>query len=154
MHTLGESSLYEQRLAITHGMSETTHYSISASLGASGFGLSASLSATFGQSFLIEESSTLTESIRIEGILGKILAICVWQLVDLFYLVKKDASGNYNFVEEYEVVIEKPGKYTHVFYADPLFFGNSEKQADGNKINTNLTHPTDNVQIDVTPFDV
>lgn len=145
-----ESMRYEQRLAITHGMSTNTHYSISATLGASGFGLSASLSATFGQSFLIEESSTLTDSLVVEGVTGKVLVVAIWQLVDLFYLVKKDTNGNYVFIDGYKIVLDEKGENT--YHADPMFFGNTEQTDDGKAIKTNMVHLTDNVPLDVTAF--
>ncbi len=148
---LVEGMTYEQRFAITHGMSTTTQYSISASFGASGFGLSASLSATFGQTFEITELQTFTENIKIDGVAGKTSVICMWQLTDLFYLVKKDAKGNYIFITEYDLKLRKSNDH-YDFHADPLFFGNSEKTADGTNINTNMTHLTSNVQMDVTLF--
>lgn len=150
--TITEGMTYEQVYAIKYGMSTVTQYSLSASFGASGFGLSASLSASFGQSFEITEEETFTENISIDGVAGKKSVICMWQLVDLFYLVTKDANNNYNFITEYDLKLRKSNDH-YDFHADPLFFGNSEKTSGGTNINTNLTHPTSKTQIDVTLFD-
>lgn len=152
VHTLLEGMTYKQRLAVTHGMQETTQYSISATLGASGFGLSASLSATFGQSFEITESEVLTETIEVKGQPNKTSVICIWQLTDLFYIVKKRQNGSYDFIDHYVLNIERPGKYDVQYHADPLFFGNNEQSDDGRRIMTTLVHATETTQMDVTEF--
>jgi hypothetical protein len=151
---IGEGVKYNQSLILTSGMSETTQYSISVTLGASGFGLSASLTATFGQTFEVNSSKTYTEGFTVDFVTGKVLILGIWQLNDLFYLVKKDANGKYVFIDSYHLQMKDQSKNGQNFTldADSNFFGCADLMDDGKKIGTSLAQPTARVAQDVTPF--
>jgi hypothetical protein len=151
---VSEGVEYRQELTLSKGMKEVTEFSISATLGASGFGLSASLTATFGQTFEITQSEIFAESYAITGQPKKIFMSNIWQLCDLIYLVKLNENGGYDFIDSYrlDMIDDKDRQFT--LSADKTFFGNTEQSDNGEKIITNLTHPTGFINPDVLTFDV
>ncbi len=147
--------VYKQEITLTKGMHETTQYSLSLTLGASGFGLSASLTATFGQIFEVTQSDVFAESYSITGQPNKVFVQSVWQLCDLIYLVRIDQNGGYDFIDSYTLDMIDPGKNTKfTLSADKSFFGNSELTDNGEKIITNFIHPTGTVNQDVISFEI
>lgn len=150
---LSPGSTYEDQYLISHGMSSTTQASLSATLSSSGLGLSANLSATFGQQFDINTTETYRETVTFKGVDDNTTVVCLWQLVDLFYIARLNSAGGYELAESYNVTIKDKNDIID-YRADPLFFGNSEKRANGGKIITNLTHPTSFVEAVPTLFPI
>ncbi|GEM_PF-5252984 len=142
---------YNQKLILSRGMKKQTEYSISTTLGVSYGAVSAELTATFGQVFTITESSIYEESFSLKGKKGEVMVLGIWQLTDMFFLVKKKSSGDYDYLDSYAVtVLDKENQIE--LNADPLFFGNNEKTASGTSIRTNIYDLTSDVRQHVTTF--
>lgn len=83
---------FTRTVSLTEGTSQTDAQTLSAELGVSFQGISASLSQTLSTSITIESSTTVTESYSIDVPSGKTFIYTIWQLVDAILIV--DANGN------------------------------------------------------------
>lgn len=142
--------MLNQQTTYETGMTTETMYSLSSTFGGSGLGMSASISATFGQTFTIEERSNYTDMVHFEAPPEKQAVVCMWQLCDLFYIVKL-ASEGYSFIDEYSITVDSSGD-TKDYKADRMFFGNTEKNVRGESVGTNYFTRTDLVESRVTEF--
>lgn len=139
---------YNLSRILTSGFKDTTQYSISATVGASGAGLSASLTVTFGQTFETSEEKTFSFSDLITGQPGVVYDAVLWQLTDLIYVVRYDPiTKEYVFINSYELqmdnsqVVDSGSAFT--MKTDPNFFGNSDYMDDGNQVVTKIIQPTE-----------
>jgi len=85
MNFLDDGSSWEEKITYTKGMSKTTTLSVTASVGYSGGGASASLSSTFSTSLTISESKESTYDANVKGVKGSLQTACLWVLNRVFY---------------------------------------------------------------------
>jgi hypothetical protein len=141
---------------ITTGFKDTTQLSISATLGASGGGFSASLTVTFSQTFETSSESTSSAQITVNGEPDETLNAVLWQLNDLIYLVRKDPNtGEFTFLDSYQLEMDNTNYVTSgnpfTLIPDSAFFGNTDVMDDGKMVITQLLQPTDRTQVNHTP---
>lgn len=86
---LSAGASWNQQVTTKHGMSTTTSYSISASVGYSGGGASASLSATFGQTFVVTDEKDVVTTVDVQPVIGKTQTASLWNL-QRYYVVEVD----------------------------------------------------------------
>lgn len=94
-----------------HGMSTTTTYSISATVGYAADGISAALSATFGQTFVVSSETEVTTTVNVQPIAGMSQTATEWDLLRC-YVVKvngviRDSSNPFTVL-----YTDKKGQHT------------------------------------------
>ena len=131
---------YERTTTIKEGMAETQSLTITATMGGSGFGVSASLSIAFKRSITISREQTATETFLLTGIEGKELVFVLWQLTELFLFLRKNDDGTYERLDDYRLVILNKARPWEPFTLVDRFDGTIQ-----------LTNDTEG---DTTSFDV
>ncbi|MEP7345704.1 MAG: hypothetical protein ABI877_10570 [Gemmatimonadaceae bacterium] len=131
---LRERDAWDQRVETKHGMNSTTSVSVTASIGYSGYGVSASLSATYGYSITVDDESTVTNEIHVEGAPGQSQTAVLWELCRVylvevdgvlrresnpFQIIYNDKGGNHQLIDTwgptYEVVSKEATLMTTIF---------------------------------------
>lgn len=69
-----------QRVETTHGMSSTSSISITASVGYSNSGVSASISATYGYSVTVDDQTKVSNEVSVMGVEGWSKTAVLWEL--------------------------------------------------------------------------
>lgn len=91
-----------QKVETTHGMSTTNSVSVTASVGYSGAGASASLSATYGYSVTVDDQTKITNEVSVEGISGEAQTAVLWELCRKYVVmvdgVLRDESNPFTVV--------------------------------------------------------
>lgn len=117
---------WDKRVEITHGMSRNDNFSITASVGYSGYGVSASVSATYGFQITVSDETKTTTEVSAECQEGSKTA-ALWELCRIFYtevdgvmstdtkpfqVIYKDKGGEHQLTDtwglRYEVVSSEP----------------------------------------------
>lgn len=131
---LRERDSWDQKIETKHGMSVTNSVSVTASLGYSGYGVSASLSATYGYSITVDEETTVTNEIHVEGSPGQSQTAVLWEKCRLyvievdgvlrresnpFQIIYNDKGGNHQLLDTwgptYEVISKEATLLTKIF---------------------------------------
>lgn len=131
---------YSRTTTIKEGMSESQSLTITATVGASGFGVSASLSIAFNRTISINREQTASETFRLTGIEGKELVFVLWQLTELFLFLRKNDDGTYERLDDYRLVLLNKGRENEPYTVIDRFDGTMQ-----------LTNDTEG---DTTSFDV
>jgi len=94
---------YTRKVVSKHGMSQTDELSVSATLGYSGGGASASLTVAFKHSVTVTSETTIEQTYEVTGQDGLKIVYCVWQLCDIFTLevdgIRRQANKNPFFIQ-------------------------------------------------------
>ena len=89
---------YTRESSVKHGMSTTDELSVSATVGYSGYGASASLTVAYSHSVTVTDEQSLTQTYQIDPEKGKIKAYCLWLLSTIFILevdgIRRDPTKN------------------------------------------------------------
>lgn len=80
LNFLGQGDSWSQEVTTKHGMTRTDSLSITASVGYSGGGVSASLSATYGFSITVDDESDVTNTVKADGENGYLKTAALWSL--------------------------------------------------------------------------
>ena len=103
--TIGAGLEYERTTSIKLGTSESNELSITSTLGASAFGISAQLEIAFSKKIMLSREEMYTESYRIAGADGHDTVFTLWQLMELFLLLRKTGPDSYERVENYRLTL-------------------------------------------------
>ena len=94
---------YTRKVVSKHGISKTDELSISATLGYSGGGATASLTLAFKQSVTVTSETTLEQTCEVTGQDGLKIVYCFWQLCKIFTLevdgIRRQADKNPFFIQ-------------------------------------------------------
>jgi hypothetical protein len=93
---------WDQKIETTHGMSTTNSFSITASVGYSGYGASASISATYGYSVTVDDQTKVTNEVSVDGQPGESQTAVLWELCRKYVIevdgVLRDESNPFTVV--------------------------------------------------------
>jgi hypothetical protein len=89
---------YTRKVVSKHGISNTDELSVSATLGFSGGGATASLTVAFKHSVTVTSETTIEQTFEVTGQDGLKIVYCVWQLCNIFTLevggIRRQADKN------------------------------------------------------------
>ena len=110
-----EGVSYTNENTVKTGQSQEESLEISATLGVSYSGVSASLTTTFGRKVTITEEQSRTENYKVEGIAGKILNFALWQLVEVFTIERK-VAGTWSRDSDFKVTLKGKNNSEYFLY--------------------------------------
>lgn len=91
-----------QRVETTHGMSTTNSLSVTASVGYSGYGASASISATYNYSVTVDDQTKVSTEVSVLGVPGFSKTAVLWELCRKYVVevdgVLRDESNPFTMV--------------------------------------------------------
>lgn len=102
-NVVNKGEKYTRKIVSKHGISKTDELSVSATLGFSGGGATASLTVAFKHSVTVTSETTIEQTYEVTGQDGLKIVYCFWQLCNIFTVevdgVRRQADKNPFFIQ-------------------------------------------------------